>query len=119
MTRMFGTDGVRGLANREVTAELALGLAAAAARVLSERGELAGHRPHAVVGRDPRASGEFLAAATIASSTVSASLCPPREKNLMPLSAIGLCDAEIMTPRSASLSAVRNAIAGVGRTPAS
>ncbi|MBO1755411.1 phosphoglucosamine mutase [Allobranchiibius sp. CTAmp26] len=66
MGRMFGTDGVRGLANRDVTAELALGLAAAAARVLSEEGQFAGHRPHAVVGRDPRASGEFLSAATVA-----------------------------------------------------
>ncbi|TWE09252.1 phosphoglucosamine mutase [Rudaeicoccus suwonensis] len=66
MGRLFGTDGVRGLANRDVTAELALSLSAAAARVLAETGEFAGHRPRAVVGRDPRASGEFLAAATVA-----------------------------------------------------
>lgn len=65
MTRLFGTDGVRGLANRDVTAEMALRLAVAAARVLSG-GELAGQRPRAVVGRDPRASSEFLAAATVA-----------------------------------------------------
>ena len=66
MGRMFGTDGVRGVANKDVTAELALGLSAAAARVLSEEGQFAGHRPIAVVGRDPRASGEFLSAATVA-----------------------------------------------------
>ncbi len=66
MGRLFGTDGVRGLANRELTAELATGLAEAAARVLAEAGEFAGHRPLAVVGRDPRASGEFLEAATVA-----------------------------------------------------
>ncbi|MBB2894335.1 phosphoglucosamine mutase [Flexivirga oryzae] len=66
MGRLFGTDGVRGLANRDITAELALDLSVAAARVLAEEGEFAGHRPTAVVGRDPRASGEFLAAATIA-----------------------------------------------------
>ncbi len=66
MGRLFGTDGVRGTANREVTAELALDLAVAAAHVLGEVGEFAGHRPRAVVGRDPRASGEFLAAAVIA-----------------------------------------------------
>ncbi len=66
MGRLFGTDGVRGLANREVTAEMALDLAVAAAHVLGEVGEFAGHRPRAIVGRDPRASGEFLSAAVIA-----------------------------------------------------
>ena len=52
MARLFGTDGVRGLANREVTAELALDLSVAAAHILAERGEFAGHRPKAVIGRD-------------------------------------------------------------------
>ena len=66
MGRLFGTDGVRGLANRDVTAEMALDLAVAAAHVLGEVGEFAGHRPRAIVGRDPRASGEFLSAAVIA-----------------------------------------------------
>jgi phosphoglucosamine mutase len=67
---LFGTDGVRGLANRDLTADLALDLAGAAAHVLGELGELRagrpGARPRAVVGRDPRASGEFLEAATVA-----------------------------------------------------
>ena len=62
---LFGTDGVRGLANRDVTAELALDLAASAAHVLALRQET-GQRPRAVVGRDPRASGEFLSAAVTA-----------------------------------------------------
>ena len=66
MGRLFGTDGVRGLANRDVTAELALDLGVAAAHVLGEVGEFAGHRPRAIVGRDPRASGEFLSAAVSA-----------------------------------------------------
>ncbi len=66
MGRLFGTDGVRGVANKDVTAELALGLSVAAAHVLSCDGEFDGHRLRAVVGRDPRASGEFLEAATIA-----------------------------------------------------
>ncbi|MDO8105692.1 phosphoglucosamine mutase [Isoptericola sp. b441] len=66
MGRLFGTDGVRGLANREVTAELALDLSVAAAHVLGSIGEFEGHRPRAVVGRDPRASGEFLASAVMA-----------------------------------------------------
>ncbi|KQX66019.1 phosphoglucosamine mutase [Angustibacter sp. Root456] len=66
MARLFGTDGVRGVANRDVTAELALDLSVAAAHVLADIGAFAGHRPFAVVGRDPRASGEFLSAAVVA-----------------------------------------------------
>jgi len=66
MGRLFGTDGVRGLANRDVTAELALDLGVAAAHVLGSSGAFEGHRPRAVVGRDPRASGEFLSSAVSA-----------------------------------------------------
>src|SRR5690606_33472696 len=66
MGRLFGTDGVRGLANRDLTAELALDLSVAAAHVLATTGAFEGHRPRAVVGRDPRASGEFLEAAVVA-----------------------------------------------------
>ncbi|WP_055587179.1 phosphoglucosamine mutase [Streptacidiphilus griseoplanus] len=66
MGRLFGTDGVRGVANADLTAELALGLSVAAAHVLGDAGAFEGHRPVAVVGRDPRASGEFLEAAVIA-----------------------------------------------------
>jgi phosphoglucosamine mutase len=66
VSRLFGTDGVRGVANRDLTARLALDLSVAAARVLAEAGAFAGHRPLAVVGRDPRASGEFLEAAVVA-----------------------------------------------------
>ncbi|GII98678.1 phosphoglucosamine mutase [Sediminihabitans luteus] len=66
MARLFGTDGVRGLANKDVTAELALDLGVAAAHVLGTTGEFGGHRPRAVVGRDPRASGEFLSSAVAA-----------------------------------------------------
>ncbi|TQF05035.1 phosphoglucosamine mutase [Kitasatospora acidiphila] len=66
MARLFGTDGVRGVANESLTAELALGLSMAAAHVLGDAGGFGGRRPVAVVGRDPRASGEFLEAAVIA-----------------------------------------------------
>ena len=66
MARIFGTDGVRGLANGELTAELALDLSVAAAHVLAERGTFEGHRPLAVVGRDTRISGQFLEAAVVA-----------------------------------------------------
>ncbi|MCW2782291.1 MAG: phosphoglucosamine mutase [Marmoricola sp.] len=66
MARLFGTDGVRGLANGELTAELALDLSVAAAHVLGEAGVFNGHRPLAVVGRDTRISGQFLEAAVVA-----------------------------------------------------
>ncbi len=66
MGRLFGTDGVRGLANRDLTAEIALDLSVAAAHVLGDVGAFAGHRPVAVVGRDTRASGEFLEAGVVA-----------------------------------------------------
>lgn len=71
MPRLFGTDGVRGLANADLTVEMALELAQAAAVVLG-KGRVAdgrrasGRRPFAVVARDPRVSGEFLAASVAA-----------------------------------------------------
>jgi phosphoglucosamine mutase len=65
VARLFGTDGVRGVAGRELTADLALRLADAAANELIEA-RRNGVRPRAVVGRDPRASGEFLEAAVAA-----------------------------------------------------
>jgi phosphoglucosamine mutase len=64
MGRLFGTDGVRGLANADLTPELALSVARAAASVLADRDGTT--RPVAVVGRDPRASGEMLEAAVVA-----------------------------------------------------
>ncbi|MBB4853117.1 phosphoglucosamine mutase [Mycobacteroides chelonae] len=57
---LFGTDGVRGVANADLTAELAMALGAAAARSLGCAHAVA------VVGRDPRASGEMLEAAVVA-----------------------------------------------------
>ncbi|MBJ8347448.1 phosphoglucosamine mutase [Antrihabitans sp. YC2-6] len=69
MGRLFGTDGVRGLANETLTAELALRIAGAAAQVLAESdGQV---RPTAVLGRDPRASGEMLSAAVTAGLTAA------------------------------------------------
>ncbi|MBN9619951.1 MAG: phosphoglucosamine mutase, partial [Actinobacteria bacterium] len=65
--KYFGTDGVRGRANDDLTPELALAVAGAAARVLVAHD--ASHRPVAVVGRDPRASGEMLEAAVVAGLT--------------------------------------------------
>lgn len=66
VAKLFGTDGVRGLANGLLTAELALDLSVAAAHVLVERGDFDRPRPLAVVGRDTRVSGHFLESAVVA-----------------------------------------------------
>ncbi len=66
MGRLFGTDGVRGLAGVDVTAELALGLAQSAAFVLGRDARSESRRAKAVVARDPRVSGEFISAAVAA-----------------------------------------------------
>lgn len=63
---LFGTDGIRGLANVDLTAELALDVAVAAAHILVENSN---ERPRAIVGQDSRASGEFLEAAVVAGLT--------------------------------------------------
>ena len=57
---LFGTDGVRGVAGVDLTADLAFNLSTAAASVLADLGEFAGHRPTAIVGQDSRASGQYL-----------------------------------------------------------
>ena len=66
---LFGTDGIRGLANSELTAELALDVSVAAAHILVESSSNRDHRPTAIVGQDSRASGEFLEAAVVAGLT--------------------------------------------------
>jgi phosphoglucosamine mutase len=63
MGQLFGTDGIRGVANTELTPELAVGLGRAVVRTLREEGI---ERPRVAVGRDPRASGEMLQAALTA-----------------------------------------------------
>jgi phosphoglucosamine mutase len=107
MARLFGTDGVRGLANRFITAELALDLAVAAAHILSERGAFSGHRPKAVVGRDPRASGEFLEAA-VSAGLASAGVDVIR-LGVLPTPAVAHLTAELGADFAVMLSASHNA----------
>ena len=71
MGRLFGTDGVRGVAGEDLTSQLAMDLATAAAGMLQEMRAATASRSNggrlvAVVGRDPRTSGEFLEAAVVA-----------------------------------------------------
>lgn len=106
MSRLFGTDGVRGLANRDITAELALDLAVAAVHVLGDEGEFAGHRPSAVVGRDPRASGEFLAAATIAG--LASAGVDVYDAGVLPTPAIAYLTADLNVDLGVMISASHN-----------
>jgi phosphoglucosamine mutase len=106
--RLFGTDGVRGLANKDLTAELALDLSVAAAHVLGEVGAFQGHRPRAVVGRDPRASGEFLTAATIAG--LASAGVDVLDAGVLPTPAIAFLIADCGADLGVMLSASHNAM---------
>jgi phosphoglucosamine mutase len=106
MARLFGTDGVRGLANRFITAEMALDLAVAAAHILGEHGAFAGHRPKAVVGRDPRASGEFLEAA-VSAGLASAGVDVIR-LGILPTPAVAYLTAALNADFAVMLSASHN-----------
>ncbi|HRC41520.1 phosphoglucosamine mutase [Nostocoides sp.] len=108
MARIFGTDGVRGLANRDITAELALGLAVAAAQVLGSDARAAGRKPKAVVGRDPRASGEFLAAAVIAG--LASAGVDVHDAGVLPTPAIAFLTADMDAHFGVMLSASHNAM---------
>jgi phosphoglucosamine mutase len=66
MGRLFGTDGVRGTANKDITAEFTLRLAQAAAVVLGADARKRGARPRAVIAHDPRISSDFISAAVAA-----------------------------------------------------
>lgn len=71
MARLFGTDGVRGVANQEISAEFALKLAQAAAIVLGRNSRERGERPRAVIAKDPRISSDFIAASVSAGLAAS------------------------------------------------
>jgi phosphoglucosamine mutase len=106
MGRLFGTDGVRGLANRDVTAELALDLSVAAAHVLADAGEFAGHRPTALVGTDGRASGEFLSAAVVAG--LASAGVDVLDAGMLPTPAVAFLTAELGADLGVMLSASHN-----------
>ncbi|WP_411148361.1 phosphoglucosamine mutase [Streptomyces sp. A30] len=108
MGRLFGTDGVRGVANADLTAEMALGLSVAAAHVLAEAGTFEGHRPTAVVGRDPRASGEFLEAAVVAG--LASAGVDVLKVGVLPTPAVAYLTAELGADLGVMLSASHNAM---------
>ena len=107
MGRLFGTDGVRGIANKDLTNELALSIGKAAAKVLA--GEL-GRKPTVLIGKDTRASGDMLEAA------LTAGLCAVGANVLsvgvVPTPAVAYligrygCDAGVMISASHNLSLI-------------
>ncbi len=112
MPRLFGTDGVRGLANEVITVELALGLAQAASVVLG-KGRFAdgrrasGRRPVGVVARDPRVSGEFIAAAVMAGFASSG--VDVLDAGIIPTPAAAFLIADIKADFGVVISASHNA----------
>ena len=109
MARLFGTDGVRGLANGDViNADTALRLAEAAARVFGRTITGGAHRMTAVVGRDPRASGEFLSAAVIAG--LASSGVDVYDVGVLPTPAVAFLTADLEANFGVMLSASHNAM---------
>jgi phosphoglucosamine mutase len=112
MPRLFGTDGVRGLANSDLTVELALGLAQAAAVVLG-KGRVAdgrrasGRRPVAVIARDPRISGDFLSAAV--ASGLASSGVDVYDAGVVPTPAAAFLVADFKADLGVMISASHNA----------
>ena len=112
MGRLFGTDGVRGLANKDITAELALNLSVAVAHELSGRGAYGGRRATAVVGRDSRASGEFLGSAVMAG--LASAGVDVLDAGMLPTPAIAHLTMRLSAEMGAMLSASHNAMPDIG-----
>ena len=112
MARLFGTDGVRGLANRDITAEMALSLAQAAAIVLGDAARSQGLKPKAVIGRDPRISGEFLAA--VVAAGLSSSGVDVFDAGVLPTPATAFLTADLDADFGVMISASHNPAADNG-----
>ncbi len=95
MSRIFGTDGVRGIANSELTVELAYKLGKAGAWVLTE----GTHKPRIIVGMDTRISGDMLESALVS--------------GILSVGAEALCLGVVPTPAVSYLTRKYNADAGV------
>lgn len=106
MARLFGTDGVRGLANRDLTVETALLLAQSAAVVLGAEARLQGAKPKAVIGRDPRISGEFLTAAIAAG--LASSGVDVYDAGILPTPATAFLTADLHADFGVMISASHN-----------
>src|SRR6266498_777495 len=105
MPRLFGTDGVRGIANVELTGELAHRLGRSAVIALADHGQA---RPRIVVGRDTRASGEFLEAA------LAAGICSAGGDAIL----LGVCTTPGVAFLTPNLGAQAGAVISASHNPA-
>lgn len=106
MARLFGTDGVRGLAGRDITVELALNLARSAAAVLGAEAKQAGARPVAVIAHDPRVSSDFISHAV--ASGLAASGVDVFDAGVLPTPAAAYLTADLGADFGVMISASHN-----------
>ena len=107
MARLFGTDGVRGTANREITAEFAMRLAQASAIVLGSPAKERGERPRAVIAHDPRTSSDFISAAVAAG--LASSGVDVYDAGVLPTPAAAYLTADLGADFGVMISASHNA----------
>ena len=112
MARLFGTDGIRGVANRDIPVDLALKVAQAAALVLGKDSRDNGLKPKAVIARDPRISGEFLVAAV--SAGLAASGVDVFDAGVIPTPAAAYLTADLDADFGVMISASHNPAADNG-----
>ena len=112
MARLFGTDGVRGTANKDITADFALRLAQAAAVVLGDYSRSRGERPRAVIAKDPRVSSDFIAAAV--SAGLAASGVDVFDAGVIPTPACAYLTADLDADFGVMISASHNPAADNG-----
>ncbi|MEN9752755.1 MAG: hypothetical protein RL670_446, partial [Actinomycetota bacterium] len=112
MSRLFGTDGVRGVANSEITVELALKLAQAAALVLGAEPRNRGEKAIAVLAHDPRISGEFISAAVAAG--LASSGVDVYDAGMLPTPALAYLTADLGADFGVMISASHNPAADNG-----
>ena len=112
MARLFGTDGVRGTAGRDITAEFALKLAQAAAIVLAQNARDKGERPRAVIAHDPRISSDFISAAV--SSGLAASGVDVYDAGVLPTPGAAYLTADLGADFGVIISASHNSAADNG-----
>ena len=109
MAQLFGTDGIRGVANTELTPELAVGLGRALVRTLREEGFA---RPMVAVGRDPRPSGEMLEAALVAGVTSAGGDIIPL--GILPTPGVAFLTTHLGADSGVMISASHNPVADNG-----
>ena len=107
MARLFGTDGVRGTANKDITADFSLRLAQAAAVVLAAGARERGERPRAVIAKDPRVSSDFISAAV--SAGLASSGVDVFDAGVIPTPACAYLTADLGADFGVMISASHNA----------